>query len=168
MKRTALFSVILYGILPISACVAQQSDLQPMQTEVIFAGQQCNLSESSSVIWINDLQRLEAILKQTNSHMIAGTPPRTPAVDFVKNAVVAVSMGQQRTGGYALKMSKSPLQIKNGSATLKLNSRQPAKGMMTIQIITSPCILIIVPRGDYKTFRAVTLTGKDIARTTVE
>ncbi|MFV2057999.1 MAG: protease complex subunit PrcB family protein [Thiohalomonadales bacterium] len=168
MKCTALFSAILYGILPISACVAQQSNLQPMLTEVIFAGQQCNLSESSGVIWINNPQRLEAVLKQTNSHMVAGNPPRAPAVDFVKNAVVAVSMGQQRTGGYALEISKSPLQIENGSATLKLNYRQPGKGMMTIQMITSPCILIIVPRGDYKIFRAVTLTGKNIASTTVE
>ena len=76
-------------------------------------------------------------------------------------------MGQQRTGGYGLALTKPAIQVENNTATLKLEWRQPGKNMMSIQIITSPCLFVKIPKGDYTTIRVVTLTGKEIGRAEV-
>jgi hypothetical protein len=68
--------------------------------------------------------------------------PNAPFVDFTRSKVVTVFMGQKPTGGYGLKLLTSSLQ--NGTLRLTLEANEPAPGMFTTQVITSPYLMFEV------------------------
>ena len=65
-------------------------------------------------------------------------------------------MGQQRTAGYSIGLTKGgELKIAGGSAEVRVQWKQPQPGMMLAQVITHPCIFIQVPRGEYQLIRVI-------------
>lgn len=71
-----------------------------------------------------------------------------PEVAFVKEMVVFVAMGQQRTGGYSVEIVK----VEPGEKTLKIlvKRKSPPKGAMVTQALTAPFHIVAVPRSELK------------------
>jgi len=69
-----------------------------------------------------------------------------------------VQMGQRHTGGYGIAVSGDAVQVEG---TLKLYATffSPAKGAMTTQMITSPCVLVALPGGNYDAVEVYDQTG---------
>ena len=80
--------------------------------------------------------------------LAAGTQipaPTAPSVDFTKQKVVTVFMGQKPTGGYGLRLVSSNL--RRDTLRLLLESSAPAAGGVQTQVITSPYLMLTVDAG---------------------
>ena len=71
-----------------------------------------------------------------------------PDVDFGKETVVAVIMGQQRTGGFTIEIIGVESEAEKLVISIKRSS--PPKGAMVIQALTTPFHIVAVPRSDLK------------------
>lgn len=67
-----------------------------------------------------------------------------PKVEFNQNNVVALFMGEKRTGGYSIGVKK--VSIDDGVVTLKVLKTKP-DGMATMAI-TAPYCIVVVPKSD--------------------
>lgn len=80
--------------------------------------------------------------------LAAGTQvpaPTAPSVDFAKQKVVTVFMGQKPTGGYGLRLvSSSP---RRDGLRLLLEASAPSAGLVQSQVITSPYLMLTVDAG---------------------
>lgn len=64
------------------------------------------------------------------------------AVDFEREHLVLVSLGQKPTGGYGVTLDQSA--IREGTLELTVNVRQPAADAIVAQVLTTPCAVIAV------------------------
>jgi hypothetical protein len=88
-------------------------------------------------------------------------------VDFAKEGVVLVGMGSRPTAGYALTLSADRAEVKDGVATIAVRFEEPAPGAMLAQMLTSPCLLVALPREGLREVRVVDASGAVRARTAV-
>ncbi|HEY5602571.1 MAG TPA: protease complex subunit PrcB family protein [Gammaproteobacteria bacterium] len=132
---------------------------------VLHASSQC--APSVSTQWIASQAQFATLFQATQSHMISPAPPPAPAVDFSQFGVVLLSMGQQRSGGYAIKLAQEELSMHQDFAEIAVYWQEPQPGMMVTQAITHPCIFLRVPRGNYQRVRVVDQNNKLRAELTV-
>jgi hypothetical protein len=73
---------------------------------------------------------------------------KIPAVDFNKEMIVLVTMGRQKTGGYAIEVAK----VETAGERLKIFVKRtsPPPGAMAIQALTAPFHFVTVPKLDLK------------------
>ena len=64
-----------------------------------------------------------------------------PSIDFKKQNVVALFMGQKRTGGYTISIGS--LDVLNDTATIKVLETTPEGGMATMALTAPYCIASI-------------------------
>jgi hypothetical protein len=69
----------------------------------------------------------------------------SPSADFAKEAVVLVSAGQKTTAGYGIALASERAPVKDGVAGLRVTLTSPAAGMMSAQVMTSPCLVLALP-----------------------
>jgi len=83
-----------------------------------------------------------------NRHTASELPrPDAPAIDFAKEMVVCVTLGQRPTFGYAIEI----VRVSDGAdAKLVVETRdtRPAKDAILNQVITQPYHMIATPRRD--------------------
>src|SRR5262249_62379029 len=80
-------------------------------------------------------------------HMRAkSAPPPLPSVDFSRDMVVALFMGERPTGGYAIEVTR----IERTAQGLSVHYRtsRPAPSATQMQALTQPFPLVTVPRVD--------------------
>lgn len=96
--------------------------------------------EKPFVFVARDLETYSALQKLT---------PDLPKQDekfFESNAVMAAFLGQRPTGGYGVV-------ITNSYSKIEIYETKPPKGSMTIQVITSPYKVVVVPIENEKPLR---------------
>ena len=121
--------------------------------EILHQSSQCGPQLASQ--WISSQAQLEKLLSPMQRMKIPPPLQPAPTVDFAQYGVLFLSMGQQRTGGYAILLSDEQLRIESGKAQVNIRWQEPEPGMMVTQVITNPCMFIKVPRGKYQIVRAV-------------
>ena len=60
-------------------------------------------------------------------------------------------MGSRPNSGYSLKFTGSEATLDNDKLSLPISAELPSKNAMYAQMMTSPCTLISLPAGTYKT-----------------
>lgn len=75
-----------------------------------------------------------------------GPPQPAPAVDWTREAVLLVGMGQRPTAGHGVELLSPAAPVKEGVAAVRVAFRSPAADAMTAQVITSPCLVLALPR----------------------
>ena len=103
-----------------------------------------NIIESQ---WLSSHEAYEASFKAMFQRVISDSKPEPVSINFDVSAMVLISMGQQRTGGYSVKLASELMDIKNNRATIAVQWREAKSGMVTIQMLTNPCLFVEVPRG---------------------
>lgn len=74
-----------------------------------------------------------------------GAPP--PEADLEGAVVLLVAAGQRPTGGHAVELAAPTAPVKGGVALVRVVLRAPAPGAMTAQVLTSPCLVVSLPRA---------------------
>ncbi len=133
---------------------AMQS-VQPVpQAEVLYRGGQCGGAQAG-LSWLGDAESYHAVLSRTRAPS-SGT---LPEVDFADTGVVYVEMGERPTAGYGLDFLGA--RIEGEALVLELDWREPPEDAFTAQVITQPCLLLSMPKGDYREIRAEDSQGQE-------
>ena len=163
-KVKLIILLVLQFVLP--ACnsdqlLQQQGDTEKtnhadmsLTLQTLRSSSHCGPSLTSR--WISSQQEFDKLLQATQPMLGSSSSQSTPAVDFSHYGVLLVSMGQQRTAGYSIRLiAEQELQIASETAEVRVQWKQPQPGMMLAQVITHPCIFIQVPRGEYQLIRVI-------------
>lgn len=80
-------------------------------------------------------------------HMqIQAAPPSAPPVDFSRDMVVALFMGERSTGGHQIEVTH--VERADSGLAVRYRSQSPDPGAMVSQALTQPFHLITIPRDD--------------------
>lgn len=85
---------------------------------------------------------------------LSGLPTRNlpldslKAVDFEREHLLLVSLGQKTTGGYGITLEESV--IRDGVLEVRVSVRQPAADAMVTQVLTTPCAVMAVTPANWK------------------
>jgi PrcB C-terminal len=115
-------------------------------------GAQSGITEPRQVV-VRTSAEWQALWKEHDSQA-------APTVDFSRSIVVGVFLGTRPTAGYGVTIAS--IGAKPGGAIVEYLERRPTPGRMTAQVITSPFILVTVPREIEKVeFRRVEKDSHD-------
>ena len=150
--KHVLFSALLLLVVACQPVMdREQQQGSKLAVEVLYASQQCGYSQANpEATWIDNAQQLEASIKKIQHNMPGGKVINLPKLDFKHEIVLLVEMGQQPTLGYRIELSESDsLIVKQGLSQLTLDWVQPSAGSIVAQIVSSPCLLLKLDRGNY-------------------
>jgi len=66
-----------------------------------------------------------------------------PAVDFAREMVVFVALGERRTGGYSVEVTSAT--VSGDTLVVRYVERQPGPGCLTTQALTTPFHAVAIP-----------------------
>ncbi|MHC4458783.1 MAG: protease complex subunit PrcB family protein [Planctomycetota bacterium] len=111
--------------------------------------------------WITEPNRYRYTYQLLGKTTIGARPKKLPArVDFSRERVLLVTMGQRPTAGYQLDLIKPSVDIIADTASLHLVWIKPPPDAILPQVVTSPCILLALPKGNYSRIEVLDQTGR--------
>lgn len=123
-------------------------------------GYHSGLAEASQVV-VRDAQAFEELWKRNNNTRIP-TPER-PQVDFEKEMVLFVALGQRPTGGYGVRIEETHKE--GDKLVVEALETKPKEGALVPMALSSPYDLAAVPRFDGEVvFKVRDQASKDSAR----
>lgn len=135
-----------------------------VEVAIVRASPQCGGEHSApSARWLGTEGAFRAAMGAGGAF---GAEPEPP-VDFKREGVLAVYMGQRPTAGFSLALADPKVAIAGGVGTVVIDFREPAPGLMQAQVLTSPCLLVRFPRVDVRELRVVDPGGTVRASTAV-
>lgn len=156
MNKMTLIAVIVAAL--ISGGCATTTAPQPLPARQIYADGLCGRTETDAAArWIADASELEIVRRQFGQYRLG--PPTLPAVDFRRRGVLLVLMGRRATAGYALALASEQAHLKDGVATVALDWQRPGEDAILAQVLTSPCVMITLPRHGLERIDVVDQTG---------
>ncbi len=118
----------------------------------VYRGLDCGrAADTAAVTWLGDKQALEQVMNRMRRHSLGSEP--APDVDFSRYALVLIELGQRPTAGWQLSLSTQRMIKDQGDGVIIFSVDRPI-GDYAAQVVTSPCMMVAVPRGDYKAIRA--------------
>jgi hypothetical protein len=114
---------------------------------VLHAGTQCG-ADTALVERIVDAGGLRQAI--AGRGVAVGSSSAMPAADFDRSLVLRLSMGQQPNPGH--RMGVTGAQVESGaSRRLVIHTvwATPEPGRMYAAVVTQPCVIVAVPRGDF-------------------
>ena len=161
MNRTVICLSLLTSLFSHSSTAGADDPITEHRGDILFASQLCNgTSSTTSATLIGNQEQLAAAYEQLQSSSLGARHP-VPVLDFSKETVLFMQMGQQRTGGYQLAFdSRKPIQVYKDFVQITVTWLEPEKDAITTQMITTPCVLVRFPAGEYPTIRVLDQNGK--------
>ena len=145
-------------VLLLSACRANgipESMPATVKAALLTQSSQCwNDGMEPSVVWIGNIEAYKSAYDQTRRHILGGTD-YLPDVDFNRSGVIVVYMGRHSTAGYQVGLASEAAEISDHNLTLLVSWVEPPVDALVAQVITSPCVLVSIPKGDYSVIRVV-------------
>lgn len=148
----------LGACLLLGACQAQAPQAPPREArldlQTLHTGNLCG-TEQASLRPVADAAALARIV--TPAHILGATP-KAIAVDFSRRSVFQLSMGQQPNTGSALGITAASVDAQR--LTVNAVWQLPEPGRMYAMMVTQPCVVFSVPRGDYRFARVLDQNGQ--------
>jgi PrcB C-terminal len=158
--RLALAAAALFA-----ACAAQRVRAPSrVPATVVRASAQCGGEASGpSARWIATEGAFLAAMGAGG--MFGGEAAAAP--DFKKEGVLAVFMGQRPTAGYGLALQDPNVEVADGVGKVVVRFEEPEPGAMVAQVLTSPCLLLRIPKQGIRQLRVVDPSGTQRASANV-
>lgn len=139
MKKTLSVKILLVLAFPllIVACGSQPAQVTYSVPKGIQS-QQCYITQSESFIWLEQEDEWLALPPKARQQF------EQSAVNWLEENVLIVSSGQKPSAGYGVELSNWLLEQDHWQVTRV--SHQPGADSMQAQMITSPCILVKIPK----------------------
>jgi len=159
MMKISLGIFLLVSGMGLTACTAsaqrgdgEQAEAIPMVAELLYGSAQCGyLDDMARVSLIDTVPQLEAAYRGFQKHVMGAAPVTLPAVDFKREWVVLLEMGRRPTLGYRLALNSMAPQIINRHLEVVVDWIEPGRNMAVGEMLTSPCLLLKLPKGPYQT-----------------
>lgn len=144
----------------LAACAAPTSDTLIFDVDVLINSAHCGYyQETGRVIWVESSDEFTIAWDKVYSRGLGAPKIEKPNMDFMRENVLVVFMGQRPTAGYGFTLPPNALSLAGDTASLKLNYLSPPKGAMTAQIITSPCIFLKITKTSIHKLRIIDQEG---------
>lgn len=111
---------------------------------VLAQGNQAVTSETSEFAIATGREELVGLWNKAYGNQL-NLPP-LPNLDFRRESVVAFFLGTRSTGGYSIDVQNVTLEGSEVFIDVEVNA--PPPGAITTQALTSPWVMVRVPRGD--------------------
>ena len=152
--RPLFWTVLFSAIMAMVGCVtphggAMAESSVPIKTlyHSAFGSVSATMPQAA---WIGTPEALANHWKDLHRHRPGASVPPAPAVDWENAGALLILMGRKPTGGYRLELARPKAHVEKGRAMVHLNWIEPAPYAITTQAITSPCLLLQINRGEYK------------------
>lgn len=137
------------------AAAVDSAEARRIPLRILYQSDLCGGKQPTpSVSLVAGADRLDRIFAEVKAGTLGPSAPM-PGVDFTAVHVVDIRMGQKPTGGYGIELADSLARLVDGEALIRLNWIEPAPGTVVTQVLTSPCLIIAVPKDAYE---RITLT----------
>lgn len=142
-------NIILLIVFTISSfftgCSTQGNDEKKLPMEIILDGTYCSIEAKREVL-LNSNDDYQKLMTEVYSNL--DQMPRIPVVDFNKNSVIAVFIGNRSNGGYMVTIDS----VIEGSKNLNVNITEttPGKNCVVTDAITRPFSLVKIPKTELK------------------
>jgi len=118
---------------------------QAMQTRQIARGPVSGLTKAQRLV----VTQPEAWARLWAEHCARGAVSQpAPAIDFAKEMVVVLTLGQKPTGGYGIEITR--VAIEGNRLKVSYRATSPPAGAMVTQALTSPCHMVAVAKSELK------------------
>jgi hypothetical protein len=147
----------------------QSPPSRSFSTVVLASGKQCrHPPDNWRATWITSPESLRRFTRRCHADRIGGIPADLKTLDFNRFGLLGVEIGQRPTSGYGVERGTVTATLENQNAVITLTCRRPAPGAINAQVVTSPWILIRLPRGTYRTIILKDQHGQALTRLTVK
>lgn len=128
---------------------------------LVFA--QCGAGlEDRAVRWVKSAAELALFMDAVRGRLTLGAPAEAvPEVDFDRERVLLVAMGQKPSTGYAVGLASTELDVAGVTATVRVHWGEPEPGRLLAQVLTCPAALLVLPKGSYEVVRVVDQMGAE-------
>ena len=165
MLNARFLALLAAASISVAGC-AEATKPAPASSTVtpVYQGRHCGRSAATSQItWIQDRAQLDDVFQRMRRTTIGAKP--APQVDFERNGLVLIELGQRPTAGYQMRLASQRMVMDRGDGLITFSVDTP--GGYAAQVMTSPCLLVAVPRGDYKGVRALSTDNAISVQTAV-
>ncbi len=104
-----------------------------------FQSQQCYVSQGESYIWLEQEDEWLALPSATQQQL------QHAKINWLEDNVLIVSSGQKPSAGYGIELTSWLMEQNHWQVTRV--TQQPAVGSMQAQMLTSPCMLVKIPKS---------------------
>lgn len=121
------------------------SDVDPRQfspTVVLFESSNSGYETPDRLV-VRDARRWQETWQQLHGPLGAERP--APAIDFTREVVVVIALGQRGSGGHAARV-EGVVEM-DGEVIVRVREWAPGAGCMSTQQMTSPALAVRVPAG---------------------
>ncbi len=164
MSRSFAISFICLLWIGLFGCTHAETpqDFKSIDIQVMHERTHCgNTAAMSTALWIADRARLTRVFDRMDRRQIGGSAPEwTENFDFKNYGILFVHMGRQPTGGYALEYVPGHAHISGKTATVVLKWMTPDPAAMVTQVITSPCMMLKMPKTNFKRIEIIDQHGR--------
>lgn len=127
-----------------SACSHQQLSMQS-----VYSSNDCAISEQTIKL-IHNQQELTRLLKSPAQYLdLVGEATKIPVIDFDKQQLILVAMGQKPSSGYSILWQNKQATIKHNKLYLPVELLTPATNSLQAQVVTSPCQIFAIPKAEF-------------------
>lgn len=127
-----------------------------LRVQEVVRSQQCgSLGEDSRVTLFRDLEALKA--------WESGRVSLSEGRDLADAPHALIEMGQRKTGGYGLAVSRAARLSSAGRLTLTATYVTPSPGAFVSQALTAPCVLVRLPKHEYTSAEVRDQSGRQRA-----
>lgn len=146
--------VLFTGCGPMSVAPAAQT-LIPV--EVLSSGSHCGpQSRAAGAVWVDRPADLPPLLNHPSTARGFERIQWNPETE----GALWIYMGTQATGGFGLDLAAPTALVQKSVATVKVHWRRPAPDRFVTQALTSPCLLLKLPKAGLKTIQIVDQDGQ--------
>ena len=159
-RRSLILIAYLLSLVSSSALAASGKPQDTSLLKIVTHHQSATCGIIIESKWFANAQKYEDAFQSLVKGVISDSTQIPSQIDFSHYGVLLISMGQQRTGGYSVKLAAEQMEVVDRRAKIKVLWTTKKPGMMAIQMLTNPCLLLEVPKGDYDFIDVVDQTGK--------
>ena len=137
---------VLSLTLTVAAC--QPHDIQdPINLREIYAGEYCVTRTPELRIVDNKADALAI----TGTNRTMGAKPAVLSFDDDDSHeyILLIAVGSKPTAGYRLRLQQTQVNIEDGNLYLPVTLSNPKHDMQAM-VVTSPCMLLAIQRGNYQ------------------
>jgi hypothetical protein len=122
---------LLFMLLFPNGCVGTDSHSKEKPTlnvRLLYKGDQCQTNHlDPQAFWIDDPDQFKKTYARLTRHTLGAQQDPSSRVDFSREGILMVTMGQKPTGGYGLELNREFAVISDDTAVLSVSWIEPPK-----------------------------------------
>jgi hypothetical protein len=146
MKKLIPFAVIFFvfvgNLFGLSKKMADTG--VEIKVEKEWKGNHCGYTEPDKLV-IKTEDRWREVWEKMHRLQLPG--PKPPAIDFKKNMVIAVFMGERKTGGYEIEITR--IEERKKEIVVEVEEKEPPPESMRTMTLTQPYHIVVIKRSPF-------------------